>query len=480
MSVSSPSAAKVAPADNLSLPLVLSFVSATIPSAILLGMLGVFIPRYFTHFGLGLLAVGGTLALVRSVDTLAVDLPIGWAMDKTKTIFGRYRPWYVAGAPIVMLGVYMLFNPPKPLPTTYVALWYLILWVGVSMMTIAHSAWAASLASSYNARSRLFGWMVPVGIIGAAGLSLSPVLTHNKFGPGNAHDVPTIGWIIIGLMTVTTAIVAIFVREPVAPVAPRVRGKLSDYLAVIAKATALRLVLGDLFLVLGPGLTGPIYIFFFNQAKGFSINGTTTLLVFYTAAGLVFAPIWARIARSLGKHRTVQLACVCYAIAQTILMAIPKNLFLPTAIGMFVVGGCASAFLFLVRAMLADYGDELRLEQGTARMSLLFSFVGITQKLGTSFNTAISFGILAFVGFNPDEHAHNVGRALFGLEMTYLFAPIVFVVIGGSFFFGYRLDAKRHAEIRAALDERDRAIEAESLADTLVDDATLSPATAAE
>ena len=31
---------------------------------------------------------GGTLALVRSIDTLAVDLPIGWAMDKTKTAFG--------------------------------------------------------------------------------------------------------------------------------------------------------------------------------------------------------------------------------------------------------------------------------------------------------------------------------------------------------------------------------------------------------
>ncbi|HLY79521.1 MAG TPA: MFS transporter [Caulobacteraceae bacterium] len=395
------SAANAAPADNLSLPLVLTFVSAYIPSAMLLGMLGVFLPRYFTHFGLGLLAVGGTLALVRSIDTLAVDLPIGWAMDKTKTRFGRYRPWYVAGAPIVMLGVYMLFNPPKPLPPTYVALWYFVLWVGVSMMTIAFSAWTASLATNYNARSRLFGWMVPVGILGAAGLSLSPVLTHNKFGPGNAQDVPTIGWIIIGLIAITTTIVAVFVREPVAPVSSRARGRFSDYLALIARPTALRLVLGDLFLVLGPGLTAPIYIFFFNQAKGFSINATTVLLVFYTAAGLLFAPIWTRVARSLGKHRTVQLACVCYAISQTTLMAIPKNLFLPTAIGMFVVGGCASAFLFLVRAMLADYGDQLRLEQGAARMSLLYSFVGITQKLGSSFNTAISFGILAFVGFNP-------------------------------------------------------------------------------
>ncbi|HEY1753116.1 MAG TPA: MFS transporter, partial [Caulobacteraceae bacterium] len=120
------------------------------------------------------------------------------------------------------------------------------------------------------------------------------------------------------------------------------------------------------------------------------------------------------------------------------------------------------------------YADELRLKQGVARVSLLYSFVGITQKLGSSFNTAISFGILGWVGFNPDEHAHNTPHAIFGLEMTYLFAPIVFVLVGGAFFFGYPLNAKRHAEIKAALDARDNAIQEEALADALVGDADMS------
>jgi Na+/melibiose symporter-like transporter len=238
--------------------------------------------------------------------------------------------------------------------------------------------------------------------------------------------------------------------------------------------------MADLFLTLGPGLTGPIYLFFFNQSKGFSIGGATTLLIFYTAAGLIWAPMWARIARSIGKHRTLQIACVCYMVAQTSLMAVQGPQFPITALLMFFAGGTASAFLFLVRAMLADYSDELRLDQGVTRAGLLFSFIGITQKLAASFNTAISFSILAWVGFNPDEHAHNTPRAILGLDMTYVFAPILFVMVTGLFFFGYKLDAKRHAEIRTALDERDRAIQEESLADALVDDATISPAAAAE
>jgi glycoside/pentoside/hexuronide:cation symporter, GPH family len=466
--------------DRLALGTVLTFVSAGIPSAILLGMLGVFLPRFFTHFHMQLFAIGGTLALVRTIDTLAVDLPIGWAMDKFRTPLGRYRTWFVAGTPIVMLGTYMLFNPPLHMTTAYLAGWYLLLWIGVSMMSIASSAWGASLARGYNDRSRLFAWAIPVAILGAAWLNLAPAVTHGKFGPGNFNDVPIIGWIVIGLTAVTTLIVAVFVREPVAPPAPRARGGFGDYWRLIANPTALRLVLGDLFFTLGPGLTGPIYLFFFNQAKGFTISGATVLLIFYVCAGVVWAPMWARVSRSLGKHRTLQIACVCYAVFQTSLMAIQGPQFWLTALFMFLVGGSASAFLFLVRAMLADYADELRLNQGVSRVSLLYSFVGITQKLASSFNTAISFGILAWVGFDPDEHAHNTARAIFGLEMTYLFAPIVFVAVGGAFFFGYKLDAKRYAEIREALDSRDAAIEQETVADALTGEPPLDAPAAAE
>ena len=39
--------------------------------------------------------------------------------------------------------------------------------------------------------------------------------------------------------------------------------------------------------------------------------------------------------------------------------------------------------------------------------------------------------------------------------MCYVFAPVFFVLVGGAVMFGYRLDAKRHAEVREKLDLRD-------------------------
>ncbi|HEY2177464.1 MAG TPA: MFS transporter, partial [Caulobacteraceae bacterium] len=202
--------------------------------------------------------------------------------------------------------------------------------------------------------------------------------------------------------------------------------------------------------------------FFFHDAKGFTIAEVGFLLIFYIGASVIGAPAWGRIAKALGKHRTLQIACVFYAIAQSTLMALPRVWpghglaeMLPTIAGMFGVGFTASAFILLIRAMVADVVDDVRLESGQDITSLLFSMVTTTNKIGLSVTTAFSFTVLSLVGYNPREGAVNTPHAIFGLEICYLFAPVILVFLGGGLFFGYRLDARRHGEIRAQLEARD-------------------------
>ena len=240
--------------------------------------------------------------------------------------------------------------------------------------------------------------------------------------------------------------------ERTPPVAKKERTTLKDYAAVITTPSMLRLVLADLFLTLGPGTTAPMYIFFFHEAKKFSLAEVPLLLIFYTGAGIFGAPLWGRLAQRIGKHRAVQIACVAYAITQTILMALPAGLFGATAVGMAAVGFTASAFVLLVRAMVADVADQLRLETGQERSGVLFALVTLTQKFGSSITISIVYPILAYVGFNPKDGAINTPHAIWGLEMCYLFAPIAFVLFGAAMFFGYSLTRERQTEIRNQLD----------------------------
>ena len=76
----------------------------------------------------------------------------------------------------------------------------------------------------------------------------------------------------------------------------------------------------------------------------------------------------------------------------------------------------------------------------------------MTQKFGTSITISIVFPILAAVGFNAKDGAINTPHAIWGLEMCYLFAPILLALIGGCMFFVYSLTAERQGQIRAQLD----------------------------
>ncbi|MFC3070802.1 MFS transporter [Phenylobacterium soli] len=442
-----------APRGRLPLPRLLAFSLGSVPAALMATMMGVYLPPFYAgKLGTTLTAVGATIGMVRLTD-LGVDLLLGWVMDKTRTPAGRYRPWFLAALPVLWISLYQVFNPPADADLGYLFTWYILLYVAYSMLVLAHSAWAAALSGDYHERSRMFGWMLGVGVLASSMLQATPILTHGAIKPADPGSMSVLGWVMILVSTVTVLAAVVSTPERLAPLAHKQRTSLKDYLAIVSNKSMLRLIGADLFLALGPGASAPIYLFFFHESKGFSLAAVSLLLIPYTGAGMIGAPLWGRVAQRLGKHRTVQLAAVGYAITQTILMLVPAGLFWPTFLSMFSVGFCGSAFVVLVRAMVADVADELRLNTGQERAGVLYALVTMTQKFGSSVAVAIIYPILDLVGFDPKPGAANTPEAIRGLEMCYVFAPILLVVIGAVCLIGYKLDAQRQSEIRAALDE---------------------------
>src|ERR1700722_6565356 len=132
--------ASVSPAARTSLPTVFAFGSMGVPLAALAVVAGVYLPRYYVSLGLSFLAVAAAISLVRFID-IVFDPLVSLAMDRTKTPIGRYRPWLIVGAPIVMLGTWMLTAPQGFFTTHYLILWSLVLAAGSSMVLLGLAAW---------------------------------------------------------------------------------------------------------------------------------------------------------------------------------------------------------------------------------------------------------------------------------------------------------------------------------------------------
>lgn len=439
--------------QRLPLPVVMAFASTALPIAAIGLVMAVYLPRFFAGaIGLSLAAVGGAFTIVRLID-MAIDPLLGMGMDRTRTRFGRYRLWLAIGAPIVMLAVYMLFMAKPGITEAYLIGWLLVLYLGVSILTLSQAAWGASIATDYHDRSRVYGVIQAVGVIGAVLILLLPLaLGPRGEGAGGVHAM---GWFCIIAIPVTLALCLFITPERVAVDTAKEKVTLADYWALVRRPEMARLIVADLFMALGPGTTAALYLFFFHDARGYSHQQTNFLLVLFIAAGLVGAVFWGWLAQKIGKHRALMVSTVAYAVSQSALMIIPPAT-MPLAIpGMIAVGFVSSAFILIVRAMVADVADEVRLETGKERVGLLYALVTTTQKIGTAITVGISFTVLDIVGYDAAEGAVNSPAAIRGLELCYVFAPIIFVFFGGAAFIGWKLDAKRHAEVRRQLDERD-------------------------
>ncbi len=440
---------------RLTLPGLLGFSMPGLCIGALAIALGVYLPHYYAgHFGLGLSAVGAAFGAVRLIDTV-FDPFIGVAMDRTRSRWGRYRLWLLAGAPVLMLAVYMLFDPPGAVSLPYLIGWLFVYYIGTSLITLSHASWASVIAGQYHERSRVFGAIQFVSIIGATIALILPIVMAKHDGSSGKGDVGAMGWFVFAAAPAGILLALAMTPERVTKDHGEENFTLKDYWEMVTRPDMRRIIIADFCLALGPGWMSALYLFYFPDARGFTIANSSLLLLIYVMAGVAGAMTLSWVAQRLGKHRTLMMASTGYSLGLIVLAFMPKGAFVPAAILMFGMGFLAAGFPLLDRAMVADVGDAVRLEQGKHRVGLLYAMITTAQKVAGAGSIFLSYTVLGWIGYQAKEGAVNTPDAILGMQFVYLIGPVVFVMIGGACFIGYKLDSARHADIRAQLEERD-------------------------
>ena len=445
----------VADAPRRSNAVLAAFSGPCLPLAAFGVALPVTLPEFYaTHVGMEMGMVAAVFMAVRVIDIL-FDPFIGWGMDKTKTAFGRYRPWMVVSTPILMLSALMVFVMVQPgAGPAYLFAWLLVLYLGFSIGTLSQLGWAAVLAPQYDQRSRVYGWWQVFNIIGVILILILPTVVV-KSGIGDYADgVRIMGWAILIALPVTIGLAMIVVPEPV-NVGAAPHGGPSAYLALFKMKTVRKLLIADLLLGIAPGITGSLLFFFFGQIKGYDHTQASLFMLIYFMAGLVGAPFWAWLATRIGKDKALAVASLIFAVFYVGATLLPGGNFALTAVAMFIAGLPYAAGLFLLRAMMADAGDEVRLETGVDRTGLMFSILSATTKLGHVFAIA-PYAILPWFGFKalPGPEG-NSDFSLLMLQVMFIALPGLLLAATAWVLKGYPLTPKRHDEIREALAARD-------------------------
>jgi Na+/melibiose symporter-like transporter len=442
------------PDASLSFGRTLAFSATSLPLAAVVLAITVHMPAYFAaSIGVPLVAVAAAFATCRTID-IPIEPALGLAMDRTRSRFGRYRLWTVIGAPLLMLGLFMLLQAHEGVGTGYLIGWLLVMYLGISTLLLSHAAWAATLAKSYNDRARLFGIMGGAGVIGSLGVLAIPIVMENN-GYTDAEGVRAMIWYIIALTPVAVGVVVLRTPETIAPEPAGHRFRLRDYLELVTHSSMARILLADLCLTLGPGWMAALFLFFSRDRMGFTTGEANILLGFYIVAGLFGAPTAGWVATKIGKHRAAMLSSVVYSLALVSLLFLPKGNVVASIPTNFITGFVALGFQALIRAMVADVADDIRLSQGKERSGVLYSLITSTSKIALAGSIIITYPLLEMVGYHPTLGPRNSPEAIHGLTLLFTAGPIIFLALGACCFIGYKLTAGRAAEVRLKLAERD-------------------------
>lgn len=434
----------------------MAYSGITIPMAAMGMPVAVYLPRFYTEgMGLSLVTVGTIFTLARIWDVIT-DPVMGIAIDKFDTRWGRRKHWIAISVPILMLSVWMVFMPnPENVSAGYLMFWLIALYVGYTMLAIAHQSWGAELALTYDDRSRLFGWrevFVIAGMTVVLGIPATLELTGTS---GQSAKVASMGWFCLILFPLL--LIPTLTMVPDNHAKPQSSVPWGEAMKVLAANKLMwRLLAADITSGFGTGVSGALYIFV--AASYFKLPEHASIaLLFYFLASFLAMPMWLKLAYKVGKDVALKIALLYAAIVNIGLIPIAQEGSVVGLWGFTIAFGVAfGAAPTLLRSMMADLTDEDELRSGQKRPGLFFALLTTTNKLGAAFAVGASFAILEVVfGFVPG--GENSQEALDGLLITYSLGTALGLFLAFIAMLKYPLNRAAHDEIRAELERRAKA-----------------------
>lgn len=443
---------------RLSAATLAAYGAPALPLAALTLPVYIFLPTFYAEgLGLGLSAVGLALLLARFWDVVTDPL-VGHLSDRLPTRFGRRRPWIVAGTPLVLLAIFMLFLPPLAVSPAYLLGWSLVLYLGWTVMILPLSAWGAELSPDYHERSRVVAWregFVVVGTLAALGLPVA-------LGLGDASDpggaLALIAWMVALLLPLTVALALWRVPEPAAARPHPPLGLRAGWRLLAGNRPFRRLILAYLLNGIANGLPATLFLLFVSHRLA-APESAGLLLFAYFLAGVAAIPLWLALARRWGKH---VVWCGAMVWASAIFLTVP--LLGPGDVGWFLAiclatGASLGADLVLPASMQADVIDRDTLANGGRRRTgLFFALWGMTTKLALALAVGLAFPALDLFGFRPDlGPGGNEAGALFALAALYALVPVGFKLAAIALMAGYPIGRADQERTRGAIERLHRA-----------------------
>jgi Na+/melibiose symporter-like transporter len=405
-------------------------------------------------------AYAGAAAAIAIVWDAFADLTIGLVSDRTRSRWGRRRPYLLAGGVALALSIVALFHPPHVTTQLGMAALllasFLVMNTAVSLLSVPHTALATELTDDEAERTALFGYRLFLGNLGLLAGAILPgaLLARSQDGSAAAYGAASFGVGALILASATVSFVATRGRD-VAPPDPspmRLGAMSRSAAAVVTDRNFLPLLAAYVVAQLGVAVNGTFALYYYEYRLELTADQVSAVLAVFVTAWSLSIPAWVLASQRLGKRRLAFGGITLLGLSTAIiyLVAPPRSIVLPMTIA--VVGGALAGSIVLLEALVADVVDADRLFRRGQREGVYFGVWRMAAKLARGLAVAGSGVALTWIGFVPNQPQ----SAEVSERLAWLFGPGVgvFFVLGALIFLTSPLDDARTRRVRHALARR--------------------------
>ncbi|MDC0722242.1 MFS transporter [Nannocystis bainbridge] len=383
-------------------PLLLAYAAGSIGSGLFSTVPGLLLLFYLTDT-LGVAAsLAGLAILIPRIWDIVTDPLVGAWSDRTRSRWGRRRPFLLAGALLLPPGFIALFSAPVGDPSLSFA-WVLVAFVwatgAFTLFQIPYASMPAEMTADYHERTRVVAHrmaFLPIGIL--AGGALAPMLIKASGGGPAGYRVMAVTLAIIAAVAMSVAFFGTR-SAPQLPAPSESAGLREQIRVALSHRPYRRLLLGFAVQNIGIGAVLAAVPYYCHYTLRGGEAAVTVLFVSLVGPAIVAMPLWMAVSRRFGKRVGYILATVLFAgCALSLLSAAPGRLALVAAqVGVLGVGFAGlQVFPF---AMLPDLVDDDAAVTNQRREGIFTGLWFVGEKGGLTLGAWLVSQVLATTGF---------------------------------------------------------------------------------
>lgn len=439
---------------NLSLRTIVAYAYPTAGISFLVFLFAAYYFKFATDILLIAPAAMGLIFAAARIWDAVSDPMAGYLSDRTRSRFGRRRPWLFASVIPVAIVPVLIWSPPAFLDETWIIVWVtvgiLAYETALTMFIVPHTALGAELSMSHHERTRVFafrhvGWMTGF-FINAGAIYL---LTHTTEPRSMALILSAAGGGVTALLVLTSAVQ---LRERSEHAGRGPSNPLRAMSDVVKNPDARLLLMVFLIENLGTATLGILVPFVLQYVVG-SPGAVHLVLLCHFVPSLLIIPLCVPLTRRFGKKAVWAAAGLTSTASYTGYFFVGQGdlpLMLFFTVGTGIGLGIAMVVGPSVQADVIDYDEH---ETGERKEGLYYAAWNFIRKVAQGVTAVLAGFTLQLIGFVPN--AEQTESTQTAISVLFAGLPATAMAIGTALFiWKFKLTEDEHKRIRAKLDAR--------------------------